>query len=163
MANTNEGPLDITLNISQAKTAVPMIADGHVCKWRLHSISKVSGEKGDQLKFEYDLVDPAPDSEGGQILPGAMGAKFFENIALYAKPDAKDPKWFEKRIASRVDALLGTGDAGNKKNKPTRPDLDAQAVAQMIGKELVAKMKVRTGDFIGNEFGAVYFPGDVTA
>lgn len=163
MANTNEGPLDITLNISQAKTAVPMIADGDVCKWRLHSISKAIGEKGPQLKWEYDLVDPAPDSEGGQILPGAMGSKFFENIALYAKPDAKDPKWYEKRIASRVDALLGTGDVGNKKNKPVRPDLNAETVSQMIGKELVAKMKVRTGDYIGNEFGAVYFPGDVTA
>lgn len=163
MANENEGPLDITLNISQAKTAVPMVADGHMCRWRLQKLSSVKGEKGAQLKWEYHLIDPAPDSEGGQITPGAFGSIFFENIALYAKPDAKDPKWFEKRIASRVDALLGTGDIGNKKNKPVRPDLTAETVSNLIGKELVAKMKVRTGDFIGNEFGSVYFPGDIAA
>lgn len=163
MANENEGPLDITLNISQAKTAVPMVADGHMCRWRFEKASTVKSEKGPQLKFEYHLVDPAPDTEGGTIQPGAFGATFFENIALYAKPDAKDPKWYEKRIASRVDALLGTGDVGNKKNKPPRPDLTPETVSQMIGKELVAKMKVRTGDYIGNEFGAVYFPGDIAA
>lgn len=159
----NEGPLSINIDLSQTKTAVPMVADGHLCRWRLVNLTGASTEKGNVLKFEYDLVSPAPNIEGGIINPGEMGAKHFENIQLYAKPDAKDPKWFEKKIATRIDALLGSGDAGNTKDKPTRPSLSAETVPTLIGKELIAKMAVKTGEYTGNEFKAVYFPGDIQA
>jgi hypothetical protein len=117
------------------------------------------------LKFEYDLVEPAPTADGGTIQPGQMGAKMFENIALFDKntPAGTVPQWALERIAKRQDALLGTGDANNKKGKPARPAFGPEAVEQMIGKELVAKMKVRTGDYTGNEFDQVYFPGDIAA
>lgn len=157
-------PLDISLNLSGTKTAIPMIADGTMVRLRLVSLSQIKGEKGNSLRFEYDLVEPAPDTEGGTINPGAFGSKIFENIAMYAKPDAKDPRWFEKNIAQRIDGLLGTGDAGNKKNKPTRPNLTAELVPQLIGKELVAKMKVQQDDnFTGNRIQNVTFPGDIAA
>jgi hypothetical protein len=157
-------PLDISLNLSGTKTAVPMVQDGAMVKLRLTSLSQLRGEKGNSLKFEYDLVEPAPDTEGGTINPGAFGSKIFEQIALYAKPDAKDPRWFEKNIAQRIDALLGTGDAGNKKGKPTRPDFNGQLVPQLIGKDLIAKMKVQSDDnFTGNRIVSVTFPGDIAA
>jgi hypothetical protein len=157
-------PLDISLNLSEAKTAVPMVADNTMVRLRLVSLTQIKGEKGNSLRFEYDLVDPAPDSDGGTINPGSFGSKIFENVALYAKPDAKDPRWFEKVIAQRVDALLGTGDAENKKGKPTRPDLSAQLVPQLIGKELVAKMRVQQDEvFTGNRIATVTYPGDIAA
>jgi hypothetical protein len=165
MATQNEGPLDISLDLSNKSTVTPMVADGQLARWRFVKASKATSDKGDMIKFEYDLVEPAPDTEGGQIKPGAMGSKFFENIALFDKntPKGTVPGWAEERIAKRMDALLGTGDPNNKKGKPTRPVFNSETVSQMIGKELVAKMKVRTGDFIANEFGQVYFPGDIAA
>ena len=157
-------PLDISLNLSGTKTAVPMVQDGAMVKLRLVSLTQPRGEKGSSLRFEYDLVDPAPDTDGGTINPGAFGSKIFEQIALYAKPDAKDPRWFEKNIAQRIDALLGTGDSGNKKGKPERPDLSPQLVPQLIGKELIAKMAVQQDDnFVGNRIKSVTFPGDIAA
>ncbi len=160
----NEEPLSIDMNLSGTKTAIPMIADGTMTQLRLVSLKQTRNEKGPSLNFEYDLVDPAPDSDGGTINPGAFGSKIFEQIQMYAKPDAKDPKWYEKKIAQRVDALLGTGDEGNKKGKPTRPNLSADLVSQLIGKVLVAKMKVQSDDlYTGNRIQTVTFPGDIAA
>jgi hypothetical protein len=157
-------PLSISLNLSGTKTAIPMVADGTMVRLRLVSLTQVKGEKGNSLRFEYDLVEPAPDTEGGTINPGAFGSKIFEQIAMYAKPDAKDPLWFHKNIAQRIDALLGTGDEGNKKGKPTRPDLSAELVPQLIGKELVAKMTVSNDpDYSGNRIKSVTYPGDIGA
>jgi hypothetical protein len=159
----DQQPLDISLNLGDTKTAVPMIKDGELVTLRLATLGQGATEKGKSLKFEYDLQHPAPDSDGGTINPGAMGSKVFENIQLYAKPDAKDPKWYEKRIATRIDALLGTGDKDNKKGKPARPDLNSQLVPQLIGKTLVAKVRVKTGEYTGNEIVSVTFPGDIAA
>lgn len=156
-------PLSVSLNLSDTKTAIPMVKDGELVVLRLTNLSVTTAEKGKTLKFEYDLVNPAPDTDGGTINPGAMGSKFFDNIQLYAKPDAKDPKWYEKKISTRIDALLGTGDKDNKKGKPQRPDLTPQLVPQLIGKTLVAKMRVRVGDYTGNEIANVTFPGDIAA
>jgi hypothetical protein len=156
-------PLDISLDLSGTKTAIPAIADNTMVKLRLVSLSQQKTEKGASLRFEYDLTDPVPNSDGGVINPGDFGSKIFENIALYAKPDAKDPKWFEKRIAQRIDALLGTGDVGNTKGKPTRPDLNSQLVPQLIGKTMVAKMRLRKDDYGGNEIASVTYPGDIAA
>jgi hypothetical protein len=156
-------PLDISLNLGDTKTTVPAIADNTMVKLRLVSLSQQKTEKGNSLRWEYDLVEPTIDTEGNALNPGAFGSKIFENIALYAKPDAKDPKWFEKRIATRIDGLLGTGDPGNAKGKPTRPNLDAKLVPNLIGKVLVAKMRLRKDDFGGSEIASVTYPGDIAS
>jgi hypothetical protein len=162
-------PLDVNYDLSKAKTVVPLIADGHLCRLRLTNLSVDTTDKGPSTKWEWDIVEPVPSTEGEQIRPGDFGAKFFENIQLYAKPDAKNPAWFVERIAKRVDGLLGTGDANNKKGKPTRPSIvvnDAgirELAPQLVGKEIVAKMKVKTGDYLGNEIQTVTFPGDISA
>jgi hypothetical protein len=159
-----EQPLSISVGLTDTKTAIPLIKDGEQVVLKLGNLTQPPRtEKGDSLRFEYDLVNPAPDSDGGTINPGAMGSKVFENIQLYAKPDAKDPFWFKKRIAARIDALLGTGDQGNKKGKPERPDLSAQLVPQLIGKTLIAKMRVRTGEYTGNEIASTTYPGDIAS
>lgn len=165
MPDQNTGPLDISMNLSGTKTAVPMIAEGHFATFRLVGLTQQNSEKGPMLKWEYDLVNPAPNSEGGTIEPGKMGAKFFENVALFDKntPAGTWPEWAQKRVCQRIDALLGTGDKGNAKGKPERPDLNSALVPTLIGKTLVGKMKVRSGDYVGNEFSNVFFPGDISA
>jgi hypothetical protein len=160
------GPLDISLDLSKTKTTVPMVADGHLCEWRLEKVGTRNAEgKGKMVTFEWKLTQPAPNTEGGQIKPGEMGATLFDNIALFDKntPQGETPEWAQKRIAQRIDALLGTGDEGNPKGKPARPTFNAETVSQMIGKTVVAKMKVKGGDFPGNEFGILTFPGDIAA
>lgn len=169
----SDGPLDINYDTTATKTAIPLIANGHYAKLRLVKLTLDRTDKGPSTKWEYDQVDPAPDSEGGQILPGSMGSKQFENIQFYSKPDAKDKGWFIKKICTRMDALLGTSDPDNKKGKPARPafflpgtttgELNPETVNLLIGKELVAKMKVKEGEYVGNEFATVVFPGDITA
>lgn len=162
------GPLSININTSAAKTVAPMINDGEWVELRLTALEGASNEKGDYLKWKWELVNPAPSvasakGEGDPIFPGKMGSIIFENIQLYSKPDSKDPDWFKKKIAVRLDGLLGTGDAENKKGKPARPDLTSELVPQLLGKTIRAKMKVKTGEFEGNEIGNIMFPGDVQA
>lgn len=169
------GPLDISYDTTQTKTAIPLIRDGEHVRFRLSALTLERTEKGPSTKWVFDQQTPAPDTEGGTIAPGGMGAKQFVNIQLYSKPDSKDPGWFIKKICQYTDALLGTSDPGNKKGKPERPSffmqpvdpanpqLDMNTVNLMIGQELVASMKVKQGDYIGNEFGKVTFPGDISA
>lgn len=167
MASENSGPLDINLDLSKTKTTVPMIADGHLCELRLEKVAQkqASDNKGNMVVFEWKITQPCPNTEGGQIKPGEMGATIFDNIALFDKntPAGTVPEWASRRIAQRIDAVLGTGDEGNPKGKPSRPAFNAETVSQMIGKVMVAKMKVKGGDFPGNELGTLTFPGDISA
>jgi len=166
-------PLSNSYDLSNAKAIVPLIADGVLARMRLVNLTLDKTEKGPSTKWEYDLLDAVPSTEGDQIRPGDFGAKFFENIQMYAKPDAKDPTWFVTKIAKRVDALLGTSDRGNRKGKPERPPIDLNPasadsvipqLAEMLkGKEIVAKMAVKQGEFTGNEIKTVTFPGDISA
>lgn len=165
MSEQPEGPLDISLDTTQTTTVVPLIADGVMARWRFTKVSRImSKDNKPMLKWEWELVAPAPSTEGTPIEPGKMGSKFFENIALFDKnttPPAV-PEWALKRVAQRQDALLGTGDPDNKKGKPTRPPFGAEAVGQMVGKEVIAKMSVKTdGGYTNNEFATLYFPGDI--
>jgi hypothetical protein len=112
---------------------------------RLKNLSQATTEKGPQLVLEFTTTEPAPSTDGTEI---RAGFPLFERIALYAKEGSKNPTWFLDKIARRIDALLGTGDEGNTKGKPTRPNLNAETVAQMIGQECVLKMT--TSEYEGN-------------
>lgn len=178
------GPLSIAMNLAEAKVAFPICQDGVYVTWRCSKVSLDSRElkepssgvvennHGKYLKLDFDLVDPAPDTDGQQILPGKPGSKFFDSTNLYSKNDAKDPGWFVKKIAGRIDALLGTADADNKKGKPPRPNidltsptLDADLAALLVGKTLVARMRVSNSAEFGtrSEFGDIRFPADMIA
>lgn len=177
----SDGPLSIQYDLSQAKTAFPISQDGIYAKWRAVKVATelrdvkdpsqglIENGKGKVLKIDFDLVEPVPDTDGAQILPGKPGSKLFKTINLYSKVDSKDPSWFVKSIAGLVDALLGTADSDNKKGKPPRPpldisapDFDSQLSALILGQVLVAQMRVNT--FEGNtrsEFGKIHFPADL--
>ena len=158
-------PLSISLETSAAKTTVPLIANGQYCEFRLTDLGMVSTDKGNVTKWKFELVKPTVTNEGRPLNPGDFGATLFMDIQLYAKPDAKNPSWFVEKIAKYQDALLGTGDLGNVKGKPARPAFDAACVSQMLGKTLIAKVKIRSSEGYSdsNEFATVSFPADVSA
>lgn len=156
-------PLSISFDLADVKTAIPIILDGHICRVRFVNVVqslKDNDPAKPSLKWEFHLLDPAPTNEGGMVAPGF---KLFENIACYAKEGAQKPKWFLEKICKFIDGFLGTADADNKKNKPPRPKFDANTVQMMIGKESFVKVKVKTGEYTGNEIASLTFPGDVTA
>lgn len=171
--SNEQGPLSINLDTASAKTTIPVFADGVLAQLRLVKIGQeFVKEKGWSTKWEYDLVAAAPNTDGGQIEPGQMGSKVFENIQLYDKNDLQPdpsvapraPKWAVEKIAKRIDALLGTGDAENTKGKPARPAFGPETVASLIGKVMVAKMKVSSYEGnIKNDISKVDFPSDVAA
>ena len=158
-------PLSISLDTVGARTSVPLIANGQYCEFRLTELNQITVEgKGDATKWKFELVKPTVTTDGRPLSPGEFGATQFVTIQLYAKPDAKNPTWFVEKIAKYQDALLGTGDANNSKGKPARPAFNADCVAQMLGKTLIAKVGVRTYEGNdSNEFTTVSFPADVSA
>lgn len=158
------GPLDISIDTTATKTVVPFYVERSYVKQRLAkcNVEDVEG-KGKQIKFEFNLVDPAPDQDGGTILPGKPGGFVFVNVQLYDKntKDGSVPAWATEKIAKIQDALLGTGDVDNKKGKPPRPPLNAESVAMMIGKECFMQFKNKTGEYTGQDVSSFTFVGDV--
>lgn len=159
------GPLNITLDMSDTKTQVPLFAENTYVKVRFAKLQQDEVEnKGSVIKLEYDLVDPAPDQGGGTILPGQFGSKIFESIQLYdknTKAGDPPPKWAKEKWAKRCDAFLGTGDPGNTAEKPVRPNLSPELVPQLIGQVAFLKFKNKTGEYTGQDISASTFPGDV--
>lgn len=165
------GPLSISLPTSGAKTSVPMFAPDQYIPMRLANIEQGHVEnKGDTIKFTWELINPAPSvasvrGEGDPIEPGKFGSKFFDTVRFYDKdtPQGQVPERAQKAICQRQDALLGTGDVGNKKGKPPRPDFNGETAPELFGKVAHIKFKVKTGEFEGNEIADLRFPGDEKA
>jgi hypothetical protein len=139
-------PLNVNFDVSNIKTTIPCIANGHIVQVRLKSIEQLNTEKGPVLKWTYETTEPAPTKDGNELAPGFP---IFETIQLYAREGAKNPTWFLEKIARRMDALLDTGDLNNPKGKPERPPFNAETVAQMIGRPCALKMIIST--YEGNE------------
>lgn len=165
------GPLSISIATDQAKTSVPMFAPDQYIPMRLTAIEQGHVEgKGDTIKFTWELINPAPSvasvrGEGDPIEPGKFGSKFFDTVRLYDKntPAGQVPEMAQKAICQRQDALLGTGDAGNKAGKPTRPPFNGETAPELFGKVAHIKFKVKTGEYEGNEIAGLRFPGDEKA
>lgn len=170
----SDGPLSTAFDTTNTKTAIPLLRDGEYATFKLDKLTRETTEKGPSTKWEFELQHPVPASEGGTIEPGKLGSRQFVNIQLYANP-GKDQTWFIKKISQYMDALLGTADPENKKGKPNRPQffvqpvdptnpqIDPDTVSKLVGQSLVAKMKVKSDGYIGNEFANVNFPGDISA
>lgn len=159
------GPLNLTLNTAEVKTQVPKFVEKTYVKVRFAKLEQEEvPNKGTVLKFQYELVDPTPDQDGQTILPGQMGSKIFDSVQLYDKnTKAGDPapKWAMEKIGKRLDGFLGTGDKGNTKGKPDRPDLSPEVAAQLIGQLAFMTFKNKTGDYDGQDIADIKFPGDM--
>lgn len=161
---SQSAPLSISLNLSNVKNEVPTIADGHNCRCKFVGVKQIAKEKGPMLTFEFQLQDPAPTTDAGQV---RVGFPLFENITLYDKnmvgewSAEKTPDWASTKITKIIDAFLGTGDKGNRKGKPERPDL-LDAVPAMVSKEAYLKVKVRS-DGDGNNIDKYIPSGDMQA
>ena len=158
------GPLDITVKTSTAKTGIPIIPQGAWVEFKLESIVPEQGEKGIVTKWKWTTTHPVSDENGKTL---AVGFPFFENIQFYDKNTSPEnpgvPEWAAKKISVRLDGLLGTGDEGNNKGYPVRPDFSGDLIPNLIGKIIRAEMKKRTGEYEGNEFGKIVHPAHVAA
>lgn len=159
------GPLNITIDTTSAQTQVPFFVENSYVKFACAKVNLDQvKDKGDVIKFEFDLRDPAPTPEGQTILPGAFGSKVFVSVQLYdknTKPGDGVPKWAVEKLAKITDALLGTGDPNNTKNKPSRPPFNAETVSMLIGKECFLKFKNKTGEYTGQDVTTFTYMGDV--
>lgn len=153
-------PLSIEFNTTEVKTGRPIIADGAIVRVRLADAGLKTNDNGQMVVFEHHLLDPAPSIEGDQIKPGFS---IREQVTLYDKdtPPGEVPKRALQRISQRQDSFLGTGDVGNKKNRPTRPPFNAACLASMIGKECFLKVRAKEGEFAGNDVVQAIFPADL--
>jgi len=168
------GPLSNLLSSKNVKTAVPLIKDNSLVPLRLKSLIHERIEKGDVIKWEFVTTGPVDQNDGGQIMPGSLGSMVFQTTRFYGKdgPEAAVGRAMQE-VSRYIDALLGTADQPNPKGKPERPELldqaaaaqgvlqlDPAVVASLVGQTLLATIKVKTGDFVGNEISRVYFPAD---
>jgi hypothetical protein len=147
-------PLSISLNLTDISTTVPLIADGTMAKVRLKNISQTERDGNPVIKWEFTLVEPAPTTEGDQVRAG---------FPLFASFDTSQ-EFLMQKMARFVDGFLGTGDANNKKGKPTRPQFNAHVVSQMIGTEAMAKITViksKKSDYVGNDIATLTYLGDL--
>lgn len=157
------GPLNISIPTDQAKTSIPMFVEKTYIKVRFGKVQQDTIEgKGDTIKFEFDLVDPAPNQDGGTILPGQLGSKVFKTVYLYGKDGVEAA---QKRAGTDVgkilDGFLGTADVDNKKGKPARPAFGPELVPSLIGQISFLQMRNPTGDRTQQDISSFTFPGDV--
>jgi hypothetical protein len=147
-------PLNITINLKEVTTALPLIIDGTTARVRVKNISQQDRDGVVLVKWELALTEPAPTVEGNHANPG---------FPLFINFDTSQ-EWMLQKMAKFIDGFLGTGDRGNKKGKPERPDLDAHVAADLIGKESLAKIviqKSKKTDYVGNDISTLTYPGDL--
>lgn len=149
------GPLTINIPTANAKTTVPFFRENTYVKFRLGKVPEQDEveNKGSKIKFEWDLVEPTETQDGMQLKPGDFGAKVFDTVFLYDKntPVGQIPERAISELSKREDALLGTGDPGNKKNRPSRPDFNAELLPQLMGQVVFLKFKNGTGEYSGKQ------------
>jgi hypothetical protein len=147
-------PLNITINLKEVTTALPLIVDGTAAHVRVKNISQVDRDGAVIVKWELVLTEPAPTVDGAQANAG---------FPLFINFDTSQ-EWMLQKMAKFIDGFLGTGDRGNKKGKPERPDLDARVAADLIGKESLAKIviqKSKKTDYVGNDISSLTYPADL--
>jgi hypothetical protein len=147
-------PLNTNLNLSKVKTTIPLIQDGTMVKVRLADITETQRDGATIIKMEFRLVDGAPTDDGHQI---GAGFPLFVNFDTSLE-------FLQQKMARFIDGLLGTGDEGNKRGKPARPDLTPELVPTLIGKEAVAKVIVtrsKKSDYVGNDVQGLTYLGDL--
>jgi len=157
------GPLSINLSTSTTKTAVPMPQDNSYVKVRLAGPPEETGDEGKKvLTWKLELAEPTTDTAGKPLRPGDFGSTFFRRIYLYGKDgEAKALERAGVDVAKILDALLGTGDPGNDKGKPDRPDFGPQLVPTIIGLTCWIRVKHKTGEFTGIDIAEFKHEGDM--
>jgi hypothetical protein len=147
-------PLNINVNLADVTTTVPLIVDGTMAKVRLKNISQTERDGNPVIKWELTLSEPAPTTDGLQVQPG---------FPLFISFDISH-EFLVQKMARFVDAFLGTGDVGNKKGKPARPQLNADTVTRMLGSEAIAKISVqksKKSDYVGNDIATMTHVDDL--
>lgn len=156
------GPLDFSLPTGTTKTAIPRLVPDTYVKVRLAGIRSESGEKGKTLHFDWQLVDPTPNADGGTIMPGQLGSKIFDTLYLYGKDGEEAAKVrATEKVSKILDGLLGTADPDNKKGKQPRPEFTPELAPTLYGLTTLIKVRDPKGDRTQQDIVSYTFPGDV--
>lgn len=161
--STESGPLSISLPTTTAKTTIPLIAEGIWVKLKFDGVKEKKLEsKGDILEFAFSTVDPVRTSDGDVVNPGQPGSKLFKSAFLFGKDGPEAALKRATADVSRIlDALLCTGDPENKKNRPARPEFNAELIPTLIGLTCWAKTKHRTGEYSGVDIAELRHESDM--
>ena len=127
-----------------------------MAKVRLKSITQSERDGNTILRWEMALVDPVQTVEGQ---PVNTGFPLFVNFDLSLE-------FLVQKMTRFVDGFLGTGDVGNKKGKPERPQFNPELANDMIGREAIAKIivaKSKKSDYVGNDIQTLTYPPDLQA
>jgi hypothetical protein len=147
-------PLNIHLDLSKIKTALPLIQEC-MTKVRLEDITENQRDGATIVKMEFHLTEGAPSEDGSRVNAG---------FPIFVNFDTSQV-WLQQKLAKFIDGLLGTGDEGNKKGKPARPDFGPELLPDLIGREAIAKVVItrsKKSDYVGNDITSLTFLGDVT-
>lgn len=157
-----QAPLSIGMELGDVSTAIPILKNDQVALCTVENITQAEHEKGPIITFKFKLAEPCPTHDGKQV---EAGFPVTSRVCLFDKntPKGEIPERSKQNIARLIDAIFGTGDVGNQKNKPPRPALTTATVAEAIGKQVLLRFKAVTeGEFVGTEIKAAYFPPDIS-
>lgn len=161
---SEQAPLSIAMELGDVKTAIPILQNDAIAAAVVENITQFDHEKGPIVTFKYKLTEECPTHGGGD--PVKPGFPVSARICLFDKntPKGEIPQRSRENIARHIDAIFGTGDPGNKANKPSRPGLSIETVAEAIGKPVMLRFKaIPDGEYAGTEIKGAYFPPDMVA
>lgn len=136
-------PLNLNLNLKGVDTSYPALAVGdyraQIAGYEIKESSKTPGLF--MLNIKLETLEPANDAKGKLLDPPF---KFSSNLTLPGAPGA-EPDHEEMRLkslASFVDAVFNA-------TAETRPDLNDETLNQLIGKQVIVKIKKSKDDTYG--------------
>ena len=104
---SDNSPLNIHLDLSKIKTALPLIQDC-MTKVRFQDVTESQRDGSTIVKMEFVLTDGATTEDGSTVNSG---------FPIFVNFDTSQV-WLQQKLAKFIDGLLGTGDEGNKKVNP---------------------------------------------
>jgi hypothetical protein len=144
----SQDPLNFNLEMNDVETEYPTILPGsYILKIKEAEILPNKDETGHNLRVRFATTAPATSLKGQEqntvddVPPGFVMTRYLSLQGSKKNPDYD----FRKGIAELLDAAF-------KCEKGARPDFNPETVAALVGKELVATVKVRTqseGEYAG--------------
>lgn len=125
--------LNLNVQLGGVDTSLPKLASGNY-PLRLAGVEQVESKKAAgnyNLKATFETTQPGESTKGDIINPGFKVFKYYplQQSETEGAPD------FRRDLCVLVDACLGT-------DKSNRPDLTGELLTSLIGREVLATVKV---------------------
>lgn len=133
-------PLDLNIDLNGVDTSAPCLVAGEYA-FHIGDI-KVEPKKDEPTKrnlvVKFVLAQPANSSAGHSISPGFPISKYYP-LQQSENPKAPD---FKRDLSILLDAVFAT-------NESTRPKLNGETLAEMLGRTVVAVVSVTNSEAYG--------------